>query len=263
MWGSKELMEIKDTHYFIIEHWMISKLGLKGVERDVYAVIYGFTKGLENQCYSSSLENLAELIGSTKRSVITAINSLKEKNLITIENQVKKGYKTFTNYSANISSIPNLSEEISNSSEKISSKSSNLSEKISSKYENLSEKISLQEDSIIIEDNNLIEENIKDATVRKILAHLNDLLGTNYSIHLKENTKLIKALLNKGYTEEEILKVIDKKFIEWKGTDFEKYIRPSTLFGSKFEQYLNQPITKDMETKLWLMTPEGDNNGIQ
>ena len=34
--------------------------------------------------------------------------------------------------------------------------------------------------------------------------------------------------------------VIDTKAKEWMGTDMEKYLRPETLFGSKFENYLNQ-----------------------
>ena len=36
-----------------------------------------------------------------------------------------------------------------------------------------------------------------------------------------------------------MLKVIDIKTIDWKGTDYEKYLRPETLFGNKFESYLN------------------------
>ena len=33
---------------------------------------------------------------------------------------------------------------------------------------------------------------------------------------------------------------IDRKVEEWKGTEWQKFLRPSTLFGSKFESYLNQ-----------------------
>ena len=33
--------------------------------------------------------------------------------------------------------------------------------------------------------------------------------------------------------------MIDKKCNEWLGTDMEKYLRPETLFGTKFESYLN------------------------
>ena len=35
--------------------------------------------------------------------------------------------------------------------------------------------------------------------------------------------------------------MIDKKVGEWFGTEMQKYLRPETLFGTKFESYLNQP----------------------
>ena len=39
-----------------------------------------------------------------------------------------------------------------------------------------------------------------------------------------------------------MLEVIDKKAADWLGDPkVEQYLRPSTLFGTKFEQYLNQP----------------------
>lgn len=34
--------------------------------------------------------------------------------------------------------------------------------------------------------------------------------------------------------------MIDKKTAEWKGGDMDQYLRPETLFGTKFESYLNQ-----------------------
>ena len=35
--------------------------------------------------------------------------------------------------------------------------------------------------------------------------------------------------------------VIDKKCDEWENTEYAKYLRPETLFGEKFESYVNQP----------------------
>ena len=37
---------------------------------------------------------------------------------------------------------------------------------------------------------------------------------------------------------------IDKKVSEWQNGDMAKYLRPETLFGTKFDGYLNQPIAK-------------------
>ena len=69
--------------------------------------------------------------------------------------------------------------------------------------------------------------------------HLNSALGTNYKSDNEGTVRLITARVNEGYTEDDIKAVIDKKVKEWKGTDMEKYLRPETLFGNKFEGYLN------------------------
>ena len=47
--------------------------------------------------------------------------------------------------------------------------------------------------------------------------------------------------MEEGFTVEDFKTVIDKKCADWLTTDFEQYLRPSTLFGTKFESYLNAP----------------------
>jgi uncharacterized phage protein (TIGR02220 family) len=42
-----------------------------------------------------------------------------------------------------------------------------------------------------------------------------------------------------SFTVDDCKKVIDAKKSEWEGTDYAKYLRPETLFGNKFEGYLN------------------------
>ena len=72
--------------------------------------------------------------------------------------------------------------------------------------------------------------------------YLNEKAGTKYKSSSKNTTKHIKARINDGYTLEDFKTVIDKKCSEWLNTDMEKYLCPETLFGSKFEKYLNQKI---------------------
>ena len=44
-----------------------------------------------------------------------------------------------------------------------------------------------------------------------------------------------------------IIAAVDKNWAEWIGTEQEKYLRPATLFGTKFESYLNQKVTAKKE----------------
>lgn len=76
--------------------------------------------------------------------------------------------------------------------------------------------------------------------VRIPLAYLNHSVGKNYK-YLEKNLKHIIARFNEGYTLEDFKQVIDVKTEEWKDDpEFFKYLRPETLFGSKFDSYLNQ-----------------------
>ncbi len=74
----------------------------------------------------------------------------------------------------------------------------------------------------------------------EILDYLNKKINSSYKSSTKKTKDLIMARIKEGFTVEDFKTVIDKKSNEWIGTEWEKYLRPSTLFGTKFESYLNQ-----------------------
>lgn len=92
------------------------------------------------------------------------------------------------------------------------------------------------------------DNSIKDTSfidkVKYIVEHLNKKTGKQFKPTTKETQALIRARLNDGYTAEEFVTVIDKMTAKWKGDPkMEDFLRPSTLFGSKFENYLNASAT--------------------
>ena len=72
-----------------------------------------------------------------------------------------------------------------------------------------------------------------------VVDYLNEKAGTHYRAGVAKTQSLIKARANEGFTEEDFRTVIDKKCADWIGTEYEQYLRPQTLFGTKFESYLN------------------------
>ena len=81
--------------------------------------------------------------------------------------------------------------------------------------------------------------------VEQVIEYLNEKAGTAFKPTTPDTRKHIRARFAEKYTLEDFKKVIDNKVAEWKGTDMEKYLRPATLFGTKFEGYLNQkPVRK-------------------
>ena len=80
---------------------------------------------------------------------------------------------------------------------------------------------------------------------KEIIDCLNKFAKTNYR-HTSQVTKdKIKARWNDGFRLNDFETVIKTKCSEWMGTDMEKYLRPKTLFGSNFESYLNQKVSKE------------------
>lgn len=84
---------------------------------------------------------------------------------------------------------------------------------------------------------------------KEVINYLNEKCGMKYRCNSGYIARLIKARYNDGFTDISDYKtVIDKKCQQWLGTDLEKYLRPDTLFGVKFEVYLNE-MSKEYNNK--------------
>lgn len=76
---------------------------------------------------------------------------------------------------------------------------------------------------------------------KDIINYLNTKTNNNYKYSTKATQKLIHARIQEGFSIDDFKTVIDKKSAEWIGTEWEKYLKPTTLFApSHFEDYLNQ-----------------------
>ena len=82
-----------------------------------------------------------------------------------------------------------------------------------------------------------------------VIAHLNEVTGSKYKAETKKTQSLIEARLGEGFVLDDFYRVIDKKHRAWEGTEFAQYLRPSTLFGEKFEGYLNAPELRGKPVK--------------
>ena len=196
---------IKNENYITIQGFMVNDLKLKGNELLVYAIIYGFSQ-TENQNFTGSLQYLEDWTNSSKQGILNCLKSLQEKGYIEKLEKYINGVK-FCEYK----SLP-----VVNKVDWGGQKSLPPSSKES------------------------LHNNIYNNNIKYIIDYLNSRAGTKYSYTGKEQVKNITARLKEHFTIDDFKVVIDKKVAEWKGTDMAKYIRPETLFGNKFESYLNQ-----------------------
>lgn len=84
--------------------------------------------------------------------------------------------------------------------------------------------------------------NEAEPVIAEIIDYLNKRTGKHFKTNVDKTKRYIKARIKEGFDIEDFKKVIEIKCRTWMGTDMEKYLRPETLFGTKFEGYLNEKI---------------------
>ena len=99
-------------------------------------------------------------------------------------------------------------------------------------------------------DNNTVINNTSNNTINsyivEIVDYLNRAANKNFRSSTSKTKTLIKARYKEGFSLEDFKKVIDTKVREWKNDkNMNKFLRPETLFGTKFESYLNQDVKED------------------
>ena len=86
-----------------------------------------------------------------------------------------------------------------------------------------------------------------EALSSSLISYLNEKSGGKYK-PTGAITERISELLAAGYTEADFIQVIDSKVAEWKDDPkMRSYLRPRTLFGDKFEEYVSGPVPVEVE----------------
>ena len=96
--------------------------------------------------------------------------------------------------------------------------------------------------------NNEIDNNNKLLICKEVISYLNLKAKKNFKVDTASHQKFIKARLKEGYVLEDFKKVVDVMVAKWKGTEYEQYLQPQTLFGNKMDNYLNQPMPRKVHS---------------
>lgn len=235
---------IKRDNFITIQGWMLTDLGLKGSELLIYACIYGFSQDRGSR-YTGSAQYLADWTNTTKKSVFQVLKNLTERGLI-IRDEEYKNNILFVSYSYNPDYLRGREESsllVKSEEQGREESSSGVGKKVPQGRE---ESSSNNIDKKIV---NRIEDNKDKEIFSVVIDFLNKAAGTQYKASSKDTRKHIRARISEGFTLEDFKTVISNKVAEWKGTQMEIYIRPATLFGTKFEAYLNQRVTSAAAAK--------------
>lgn len=174
-------------------------------------------------CWATN-DYFSKLYNVSTTSISKWISSLVQNGYITTEIEYKEGSKQILKRYIRIINDP-IEEKLNTSLRKVKNP--------------IEEKLKENNKNRILNINNIYIVEIKE-----IIDYLNERAGTNYKTTTQKTRDIIKARLNEKFTVEDFKVVIDKKVSDWKGTEWEKFLRPETLFSNKFEGYLNQNIVK-------------------
>ncbi|MGG1339729.1 conserved phage C-terminal domain-containing protein [Bacillus toyonensis] len=79
-----------------------------------------------------------------------------------------------------------------------------------------------------------------------IISYLNEKVGKSFKHKTTKTRTLINSRFKDGFTIDDFKQVIDIKTAQWlKDSNMNQYLRPETLFGTKFEGYLNEKGAKN------------------
>lgn len=90
--------------------------------------------------------------------------------------------------------------------------------------------------------------NNKLSICTEVISYLNLKSKKNFKVDTASHQKFIKARLKEGYVLEDFKKVVDIMVAKWRGTEYEQYLQPQTLFGNKMDNYLNQPMPRKVHS---------------
>lgn len=206
--AEKEKREFKGI-WFPAEVWLDERL--TALEKMILMEIDSLDG--EDGCYASN-EYLAKFCQCSQSKVSSAITKLRQLGYIRV--------KSFDGRKRILESCLTFSVRQSTKKEK-------------SAQQNLEERVLVETTS---------ESTKEDIPFSAIIDRLNEKAGTRYRASTPKTQSHIRARWNEGYRLDDFIRVIDVKCAEWlDDTKMRKYLCPDTLFGTKFEKYLNQPAT--------------------
>ena len=191
-------------------------------EREILILLYrysNFNTNITGYTVGQLVASSDKVLGLTTQKVRTILKNLEKKGYIEFLTSGSKGKESTLKITIKQQLFNN---NVTNKSEQLQQVEGGKQQQSNNNVTTLSKKKE--------KDNNIYS---------LVIDYLNKKANTNYRPTTKNTQSFINARVSEGYTVEDFKKVIDSKSKEWLNTDFEKYLRPETLFGTKFESYLN------------------------
>ena len=237
-------MDEKPNYYAIIPADVRYDEKLKLGEKMMYGEITALSKK-NGICYASN-NYFAKLYNVSPQAISKWIKNLEKNNYISIS------------YERDGKAI--IKRNISMVSTQVDRVSTEVEGGINSGLEGYQQEI--KENNTSNNNTSINNKEIYKESIEEIINYLNNKIDTHYRTTTPKTKQLITARLNEGFKVDDFKTVIDNKYSTWfKDKKMCNYLRPETLFGTKFENYLNEKVKKRLtDEELINMLKEMDKN---
>jgi uncharacterized phage protein (TIGR02220 family) len=200
--------------------WEIEELSFYA--KGTYCLLAKFVDK-EGKCWPS-LRRLEKLSNASRPTIIKAISDLNAQGLVEIE----KKRTASGDWDQNKYYLPHLKKVVNDIDHVVKEVNhggkGDLPGVVNDVYTNYS---------------NITNPNNYIVPFTEIIGYLNAVCGTSYKATTKSTQSHIKARWGEGHRIDDFKTVINAKAQEWlSNPEMKKYLRPETLFGTKFESYL-------------------------
>lgn len=230
---NEEVEEEKEKDYFyIIPKNVFEDRRLTPSQVMVFAEISQLSRK-KGYCYASNTY-LAEKMNMGRKTIIRAISKLKELGYIETENIYKENSQEVKLRKILLGGVKMTQGSVKMTQGVVSKRHKggvkkgpvkNINNKNINNKNNIYSRADEKSDNFIVE----------------VVDYLNKKTNKNFKSTTSKTKSLINARRKEGYTLGDFKKVIDTKTKQWqKDSRMNEYLRPETLFGNKFESYLQQ-----------------------
>lgn len=240
---NEEIEEINKPSYYTVMPAVVRYDGrLKANEKILYSEIVTLASK-NGYCYASN-KYLSEIYGVSIVSISNWINRLIDLGYVKNENE----FLNDTGYIVKRKLFPVVGPDILNKSlicdkQNFKDDKENFKRHIKQNFKDNNTSINT------INNNNIYsqEDGKNEEIVISVINYLNEKADKNYKSTTQKTKSLINARIKEGFTLDDFKKVINTKTQQWKlSADMNRYLRPETLFGNKFESYLQENNSKSV-----------------
>ena len=237
------------------EFWLDENLSIMEV------VLLTEIKSLDNEkgCFASNAY-LSNFFGLSKGRISQLVNQLKDKGYITVKYQ-REGKQIKQRV---IRVVSQLNRGINFPKQPIKNPKQGYLENVKENSTSINNTVNSTDIDSQAEPDGVAEK------TKTIVGYLNEKTDSHYKATTPKTKQLVQARLKEGFSVDDFKTVIDKKTATWlKDSKMNKYLRPLTLFGTKFEDYLNEKVKGQPDKndpyytqKINPMTGQPDPNGL-